>query len=214
MRWGFEGRTAAFALAAVALWEPGARGDEDSSHGRVQGDASLVAGAGVAAVSGGARAEAELRLRYLETAGVFATYEDGPLVGSKVDPSRALATGLEVRPLFLFRWLKGYETPRARLDLAIDSIGLDLGAVFLKPQRASFASASGLEAGLGLELPVFAAATGPWIGLHGGMRWSEAALSSGQIRGAVDRSAYLEVTFAWHQAMALHIVDAGDRAPY
>jgi hypothetical protein len=215
MHWASDLCAAAVAFAVVAVRATDARGaDDDPSHGRLEGDVGLVAGAGVAAVSGGARAAAEIRLRYLETAGVFATYEDGPLTGSGPEPIRVLATGLELRPLFLFRWLKGFETPRARVDLALDSMGLELGAVFLQPSGGGFASIPGLEVGLGVELPVLASATGPWVGLHGGLRWSDQALGSGQIRGPDDRSLYLAVTVAWHQVVVVHAVDAGDRASY
>jgi hypothetical protein len=215
MRLAFDRTLAALAFAATVLRAPVVLGaGDDPSHGRIDGDLSLVMGAGGAVVPGGARAEAEFRFRYLETAGIFATYEDGPLVHSGAEPLRVLCGGLELRPLFLFRWLKGFETSRGRLDLAVDSIGLELGAAFLQPSGASFASASALEAGVGLELPIFEVATGPWVGLHGGVRWSDAALSSGQVRGPDDRSAYLDITLAWHQGFVAHVVDVGDRAPY
>jgi hypothetical protein len=216
MRWAFDRAIAVVAFAATMLRAPDVlgAGDDDPSRGRIEGDVSLVAGVGAAIVPGGARADAELRLRYLETVGIFATYEDGPLVHSGAEPIRALSAGLEVRPFFLFRWLKGYETPHARLDLALDSIGLELGAAFLQPSGASFASLPALEAGVGIELPIVADASGPWVGLHGGVRWSDDALSSGQVRGPDDRSAYLDITLAWHQAFMAHVVDVGDRASY
>jgi len=215
MRWASDARVVAGVLAAAALRVTDARGaGDDPSRGRVDGDIGVVAGVGVAVASGGARAAAELRLRYLETAGVFATYEDGPLTGSGAEPIRALAAGLELRPLFLFRWLEGFESSRARLDLALDSMGLEVGAALQQPSGGAFASAPGLQVGLGIELPVLASATGPWIGLHGTLRWSDAALATGQVRGADDRSAILAITLAWHQAVAAHLVDVGDRAPY
>src|SRR5581483_9916003 len=100
------------------------------------------------------------RLRYLETAGLFASYEDGPLLGSHAEPRRVFASGLEVRPLFLYRWLKGHETSRAALDLFLDSIGIELGAAFQQPAGTSFESRPGLQLGLMLELPLFARASG------------------------------------------------------
>jgi len=215
MRWASEGRVAvvAFTAAALRVTEASAA-DEDPSRGRVDGDVSVAVGAGIAVASSGARAGADLRARYLETAGVFATYEDGAVIGAKVDPVRVVAAGLEVRPLFLFRWLKGFETSRARFDLAVDSMGLELGAVFSQPAGAAFASVAGLQAGAGVELPMLPSATGPWIELHGGVRWSDDALGSGEVHGPVDRSAYLVVTLAWHQVFTVHVVDVGDRAAY
>jgi hypothetical protein len=216
MRWVSEPGLACVALtAALALADrrASAEGAIDPSYGRVQGDLTLVAGLGATVAEGGARAEGELRVRYLESVGVFGAYEDGPLVGSSSEPRRVLVGGLEVRPLFLFRWLKGHEMRRAWLDLALDSFGLELGAVAMQPAGTSFASQAGVQAGVAFELPVLPDATGPWVGLHAGVRWSEAALSTGTVDGTDDRSAYLSLTLAWHQVVVAHVVDVGDEAP-
>src|SRR5215831_13531181 len=77
----------------------------DPSYGRIDGDIDVVVGAGAVFAPRGPRGEAELRLRYLETAGVLVTFEDA--LGSSAEPARALTTGLELRPLFLARWLRG-----------------------------------------------------------------------------------------------------------
>ncbi len=192
-----------------------ARAEEivEPSYGRVEGDLTLVAGAGASIASGGPRAAGELRLRYLETAGVFGTYEDGALVGSGSAPLRVVAAGFELRPFFLYRWLQGHETRRARFDLAVDSMGLELGLTWQQPQGGSFAASPGFEAGFGFEVPLFLDATGLWLAFHGGLRWSEETLSSGVIATTEQREAYLAVTLAWHQVVAVHIVDVGDRAP-
>ena len=80
-------------------------------------------------------------MRYLETAGLFLTYEDGAIFGNAAEPVRVLAGGLELRPLFLGRWLTGRELGNARLDLALDSLGLELGGFFAQPQAGSFGAA-------------------------------------------------------------------------
>jgi hypothetical protein len=203
------------ALGGVCPGGPDARAEEaiEPSYGRVQGDVTLVAGVGGALASGGARAEGELRARYLESAGLFGTYEDGPIVGSSAAPRRIIAAGLELRPLFLYRWLQGHETHRARLDLAIDSIGLELGLVWPQPPGGPFEPTPGLEAGLGVEVPLLLDATGLWLAFHGGIRWSDEALSSGRVDTHEQREAYLSITLAWHQVVVAHIVDVGDRAP-
>lgn len=190
-----------------------AAGGPDTSDGRIDGDVSASAGVGATFGPRSPRAAFDLRLRYLWTAGVFATYEDGPLVGSASEPRRAFATGLELRPLFLVRWLQGLETGNAYLDMAIDSFGLELGAVFVQPEGASFGSKPGLQAGIGFQLPVLPHATGPVIGLHGGARWSDAALGGHELEGPSDRALYLLVTVAWQQVFGAHVVDLGDRAP-
>ena len=42
----------------------------------------------------GPRASADARVRYLSTASLFITYEDGPLLSSRAEPRRALALGV------------------------------------------------------------------------------------------------------------------------
>ena len=204
---------AAVGAACASVGRQAAAGSTDPSYGRVDGDLTLGVGVGAVASGGGPRGEGELRLRYLETAGLFATYEDGAVFGGSADPQRVLATGLELRPLFLYRWLKGHETRRPWLDLTLDSFGLELGAAWMQPAGASFGSAAAVQAGLGLEIPILPDATGPWIGLHGGVRWSEAELAAGRALTANDREAFLAVTLAWHQVVVAHLVDVGDEAP-
>ena len=62
-------------------------------------------------------------------------------------------------------------------------------------------------------MPLFLDATGLWLAFHGGLRWSDEALASGVVATTEQREAYLSVTLAWHQVVAAHIVDVGDRAP-
>jgi hypothetical protein len=221
MRWRLElpARLAAriacgAALAGVAAG-PGVAwaADPDPTYGRINGDLTAAFGLGATVASQGVRAEAELRLRYLETAGAFVAYEDGGIIGSGADPVRVLAGGVELRPLFLFRWLRGHEVERATLDLVVDSVGLELGAIAVAPPAGASAWRSGLQAGLGLELPALARANGPWLGLHAGMRWSGDALATGAVPVAGDHSAFVAITLAWHQLFASHIVDLGDEAP-
>jgi hypothetical protein len=210
MRWGSE-RVAAAVASILAFWG-GDAGAEDLNppYGRIDGDVSVVVGAGAVVAPRGPRLEGEVRLRYLDSAGVFAAYEDG--LGGSAEPVRLLVSGLELRPLFLLRWLRGMELRRARLDLALDSIGIELGAVLMQPADGDFGSRAGLEVGLGFELPVFADATGPWVGVRGGLRWSNEALANGAAESADERSAYLAITLAWHQLVMAHVVDAGDES--
>jgi hypothetical protein len=209
---------ALLAAAAAALLtgsECTTRAEEivEPSYGRIEGDLTLVVGAGASVASGGARAAGELRARYLETAGIFGTYEDGALVGSDTAPRRVVAAGFELRPFFLYRWLQGHETHRARFDLAVDSLGLELGLTWQQPQGASFSSNPGFEAGFGFEVPLLLDATGLWLAFHGGLRWSVDTLGTGVVATTDEREAYLSVTLAWHQVLAVHLVDVGDRAP-
>jgi len=213
MRWASDSPALALVVSvAIAAFGVDARADgAEATYGRVAGDVTLVAAAGGALAAGGPRLEGELRVRYLESAGLFATYEDGSLAGSSADPQRVFASGLELRPVFLARWLRGHETEHALLDLTVDSIGLELGATLVQPSRASFGARSGIEVGLGVEVPLSGEADGAWIGLHGGVRWSDEALASGRVNGASDREGYLALSFAWHKVVETHIVDVSDR---
>jgi hypothetical protein len=213
MRWASRALTTA-ALVACGAWGAEARADgrAEATYGRVAGDITLAAAVGGALASGGPRVEGELRMRYLESAGVFATYEDGSFVAG-ADPRRVLAAGFELRPLFLARWLRGHETEQPFFDLTIDSIGIELGATLLQPAGGSLGSRSGVEVGLGVELPLGTEAAGPWIGVHGGVRWSDQALASGRIDGASDREGYVALSFAWHKVVETHVVDVSDQLP-
>jgi hypothetical protein len=185
----------------------------DTSYGRIDGDVSASLAVGATFGPRAPRAAADVRLRYVWTAGLFATYEDGPLVGSASEPRRVFATGLELRPLFFAKWLQGKETGHPYLDLTIDSLGLELGAVFVQPPGQGFGSTPGLQAALGLQVPVFPRASGPVIGVHGGARWSNGVLAGRDVESASDRSLFLLVTVGWQQVFGAHLVDLGDRAP-
>ena len=181
----------------------------DGSHGRFEGDVAVVVGAGVTIGPRAPRGTLDLRLRYLSSAGVFATYEDG--FGGSV-PRRALALGLEVRPLFLARWGTNRELgTRPRLDLVIDSIALELGALFSEPEGTKFLGRRGLQAGIGVVFPFLERASGPFFAAHGGCRWSDNALGGGPLEGAADRALFLTLEVGWQQLFGGHVVDLGDR---
>jgi hypothetical protein len=198
----------AFAFSVVA--RP-ALADDTPTRGRIDGDLALVVGGGGVVASRGPRLEGEIRIRYLDSAGAFVVYEDSAGFGS--EPQRVLSAGLELRPLFLGRWLRGLETDRARIDLLVDSFGLEFGVVLAQPTGSEFGSSTGLQLGVGVEVPILANATGPWVGVHAGMRWSENAMAAGTVRDVDDRSAYVAVTLAWHQVVTSHLVELGDRSP-
>jgi hypothetical protein len=187
------------------------RAGRDASDGRFDGDIGVVGGVGATFGPRAPRAALDARIRYLSTAGLFVTYEDGPLLGGSAEPARAIAFGLELRPLFLARWGTGREFGVPRLDLALDSLGLELGAVFAQPAGARFGGRAGLEAGLGFELPILPRANGPLVGIHAGARWSETALSGGPLDGPADRALYLAVLVGWQALFGSPVIDFDDR---
>lgn len=211
------------ALSSVALTRPTGAAETvlpelrgaspDATFGRIDGDLAVQIGLGATFGPAAPRATVDLRLRYMQSAGLFATYEDGPAFGGDADPRRALAFGVELRPLFLGRWLQGWEFGKPYPDLLVDSFALELGAVFAQPVDRGFGARPGLQAGLGLALPLFPRASGLFLALHGGCRWSDRAISGGPLEGPSDRALYLNVTIAWQQIFGGHLVDLGDRAP-
>jgi hypothetical protein len=158
------------------------------------------------------RGTVDLRARYMSTSGLFLTYED-KLFWNDAEPQRVFAFGLELRPLFLARWLTGRELGSTRADLFLDSFGLELGGFTEQPQGKQFASRLGLQAGIGLEVPIFSRATGLFLATHGGCRWADSALAGDTVQSPADRALYLGITLAWHQVVGTHLVDAFDRAP-
>jgi hypothetical protein len=188
------------------------RANVDTTYGRIDGDLGVSFGLGATFGPSAPRGAADLRLRYLDTAGLFVTYEDG-LSATSSDPRRLVAAGFELRPLFLARWLSGREWSLARLDLFFDSLGLELGAFLEQPVGGPFTNRPGLQASLGLEVPILPSASGPWIGLHGGVRWSDAAVEGANVTDAADRSLFLMLTVAYHGIFAAHLVDVSDVAP-
>lgn len=210
LRWAVRSFAVPLALALSTLCAPASAADAaDSLHGRFDGDLGAAFAAGATFGPSSPRASLDLRLRYLSTAGIFGTYEDGPLLGDS-DPRRVLATGVELRPLFLGRWARDLETGNARLDLFIDSFALELGVAFVQPEGARFGARPALQTGIGLELPIFANATGPLVGIHGGARFSDAALAGGPLDGPADRALYLALSLGWQQLFGAHVASLGD----
>jgi hypothetical protein len=192
----------------IALLVPSAA-TTDATFGRLEGDLSLVLGAGATLGPRGARATADFRLRLLDSAGWFAGYEDS--AGTSADPIRVLYTGMELRPLFLGRWLTGLEFGQRFADLCVDSLGLEIGAFAAQPAEGGLGDRAGLQVGLGLEVPLAARAVGPWLAFHAGARLTEPALARGET-SSVERALYLSITLAWHALFTTRIVDAGDAA--
>lgn len=184
------------------------RSSTDTSYGRIDGDVSFTAALGATFGPRAPRGAIDFRLRYLWTAGLFVTYEDA--LGGSAEPRRALATGVEIRPLFLARWSSGYETGNGYLDLMLDSLGLEIGAAFAEPRGRPFGR-PGFQLGAGMQIPIFPNATGMFVGVHGGARWMEAALAGESVLAAGDRSGYFLLTIGWQQVFGAHIVDLGDR---
>lgn len=184
-------------------------GSPDTTYGRIEGDLAFRGAAGVTFGPRAPRAAFDLRLRYLQSAGFFMTYEEGFQTSS---PARALASGFELKPLFLGRWLTGREFGSPYADLVLDSFGLELGVVLSQPPGGAFGDRYGLQFGIALEVPLFPRASGLFVGVHGGLRWNRATLGGTEPATADDRSLYLTIVVAWQQLFGgTAVVDAGDK---
>lgn len=199
----------AFAAATVGAHEARAE-DDDGAYGRFEGDLALHGGAGVAVMKGGPHLAFQLEALYLSTAGIYGRYTDA-LGQKKAAFERTISTGVELRPLFLARWAKDTEHGPARLDLLLDSLSLEVGAVWAQDPRGAFAKRPGLELGTGLELPLLASASGPFIGAFAALRLGDPSVHDD--RDLLAQGSMLLFTFSWHQMVPAHLVDMRDRRP-
>jgi len=196
-------------LADVALSAlVAAAGVADATYGRIDGDSALAASVGAAFDVHGVRGSIDVRYRYLQSIGVFATYEDG--FGAGAEPARLVVGGFELRPLFLARWLQGSELSHPRLDLLIDSLAFELGGFVAQPTGGSFGDGAGLSFGIALELPLLPRASGPFLAVRAALRWSREALSAADTTTVDERAFVFTVAFGWQGIFGSHLVDFND----
>jgi hypothetical protein len=202
------------ALAATtAHAEPG-----DGAYGRLKGDVTLVVGAGGGLVAKSDRklVTGDVRLRYLDAVGAAFIYEEANALERTTNADygavhRNFITALEIRPLFPIRFLKNMESDQRFFELMLDSIGLELGTVWTM-REGNATRRPGLLLGLGFEVPLIAAATGPWLRFSTSVRWSAERLDG--VSPADDpggRAVVFSLGVAWHQVFGAHAVDAGDQ---
>ncbi len=180
----------------------------DTSYGRLDGDVALAVSAGASVSARGVAGVADLRFRYLQTAGIFTTYEES--FGAGAEPLRVLTGGIELRPLFLARFFQGLELGSPYADLLLDSLAFDVGAFVGQPAGGNFADVAGLSFGVGLELPWFGRASSPFLGVRAVVRWSQEALSAAQ-PATVDVLGFAVMVVIGYQGLfGAHVVDEGD----
>ena len=176
----------------------------DGAYGRLDGDLALsIAGGGALVLGerGGpdptGSATLELRARVLDSAGVVVAPEWRP------EGTSRLVLAIDLRPVFLARFLLNGESGRAWVDLMIDSIGLDLGAALVLGREGDVGA--GVAVGLGLDLPLYEPSPGdPLVALRVAWRWVGAlpADAVGVDGGASDSALFLAV-------VVRGLVDAG-----
>ena len=180
----------------------------DTSYGRLDGDVALAFSAGAAASARGVSGALDLRFRYLQTAGRFATYEEG--FGAGAEPLRVLTGGIELRPLFLGRFFEGLELGSPYADLLIDSLAFDVGAFVAQPAGGPFADVAGLSFGVGLELPWLGKASSPFVGVRAAVRWSREALSAADPTTVDVLGFAVTLVIGYQGLFGAHVVDVGD----
>jgi hypothetical protein len=198
-------------LAAALLlsvgWSGGARAEPyEGGHSRFAGDIDLSASLGAALADDGPSATASARVYYLETAGTYVAYADA--LSSDRSIPRSVSLGVALRPLFLARWGSNLEHGPGWLDLTVDSLTLDLGAFWHERSGEGWTSSPGLEAGIGVEAPLFGRAEGLFLSARGVFRWDAVELAATSPDHSV--GAALLVGLSWHVIAKTHLVDFRD----
>lgn len=200
------------AIVALELLTPSkARAaDNDGAYGRYDGDLDLRIAAGAAFMKEGPALSAHASALILSSAGFYVQYLDGFDASRQVP--RSIAAGFVLEPMFLARTAFNLQIGSGRLDLAIDSFAIGLGAYWTIPRLPSNPiNEPGLEFSLGFGLPFLARATGPVLGFRAALRASPGAMAGTEKFGLLDQGAYLSITLAWRQLVTAHLVDARDR---
>lgn len=141
--------TGVLLTAAPAAWAQ----SPDGVYGRLRGDLSLsvelLGGAADTGAWGGAGSVA-VRARSLDMVGAVIGY-DRTFSGARFDH---LFAAVDFRPAFFARWSYDYERGPGWLDLFVDSIGIELGAAWLRPGDSG-ASGAAFVLGGGADLPLY-----------------------------------------------------------
>jgi hypothetical protein len=180
-----------FAMLAVVL----APSSAWAQAGRLDGDVglSIETGASFGQTTAGTIAG---RALYLATAGAYGSFAAGG------DGYRLASVGVELRPLFIPRFLRNMEGSRDVFELTIDSLAIDLGAA--KRDRIDDLF---LELGLGLEVPFFGRYAGPFFGLR-----VARDIAPDSLRGGAGGETRGMLTLGYRATLNAHLVDAGDRS--
>jgi len=145
----------------------------DGVYDRFDGDLDLGLALGAELGSAGQAAPAlRASAHYFSIAGVYLA---GRIKAGDESAPSLFGLGVDLRPLFVPRWAKGYETGPGFLDLTLDSLSLSLGAFWAQPATQTAESSRGFDAQLGFGLPLLSTAAGPWLEARGVLRYPDGA---------------------------------------
>lgn len=193
----------------------GDRPRDDGAYGRLRGDGSFAIEAGTSATFGpDAFAGESLALRaalfYVRTVGLVAAYDESFDLESQ-PTRRSFAGAVEVRPLFLGRFARNLERGPAWMDLTLDSLAVSMGVWgglpqerFCPPRRCP--ADYGMQAGLGIDLPLWADADSLYVAFDANLRW---VLS--EPRDLPPPAVMLTLSLGYQHGFSFGLVDAGDR---
>jgi hypothetical protein len=153
---------------ASAAWPP--RTESDGVYGRFHGDTDISLKLGGLVRDSGLAGSVGASAHYYSLIGLTGDYSES-LVADSLH-ARSAAIGMELRPLFLPRWVLGLERGPAWLDLALDSAALGFGAYFTDAETEGRGS-RGAWVSLGAGVPLLGEASGPWLELRGLRRFPD-----------------------------------------
>lgn len=180
----------AHAQSSAAVPRAQSATNDDGVYGRLRRDTVFVLeGGGGFAVGGGEvrpSFNGTVRARALDTIGLFAAYQNAP----GASRSDALGLGLDLRILTMARIFSDLERGPRLLDLWLDSIGLELGAAWLRPGAPVHqGSGVGFWLGAGMEVPLFWSSGDAFcLRLQG--RWTHSSAFDGLASGPVQDDSF------------------------
>ncbi|HTV19558.1 MAG TPA: hypothetical protein VMG12_12820 [Polyangiaceae bacterium] len=191
------GAAAALALFASAGeadagWPPDA--ESDGVYGRFRGDTDVSLKLGGMLRDSGVAGSVGASVHYYSLLGVTGDYSES-LVADSLH-ARSASVGMELRPLFLPRWVLGLERGPAWLDLALDSAAFGFGAYFTDAE-ADARGSRGAWLSLGFGAPLLGDASGPWVELRALRRFPDHEALG------VDAHNALFVYLSWHHVLQL-----------
>lgn len=176
---------------AAAEWPPPA--EDDGVYGRFRGDTDLSLKLGGMLRDEGLAGSVGGSAHYYSLLGITADYSES-LVADGPD-ARSFSVGLDLRPLFLPRWVLGLERGPAWLDLTLDSLAAGFGA-YVSDAEVDGRNTRGLWFSLGAGVPLLGSASGPWVELRALRRFPDQT-------AALEAHNALFVYLSWHHILQL-----------